>query len=199
MGMDDFCGHKLIHHAVARGLRVPQDVAVLGVNNASWLTELAVVPMSSIEMNKKEIGYQAAKMLDAMLAGSRDQTTHWIPPVGVAVRQSTDVLVSGDPIISKALSYIRDHCHEGISVEDVVNELHVSRRTLEVHLKRMTGQTPQMAIFRAQINRAKKMLVETNDKIWSIALECGFDAVPRFYIVFKRETGMTPSQYRQQN
>lgn len=199
MGMDDFCGHKLIHQAISKGLRVPEDVAVLGVNNASWLTELAPVPMSSIEMNIKEIGYQAAKMLDAMFAGNLAQTTHWIPPVGVVIRRSTDVMISGDPIISKALTFIREHCHEGISVEDVVNALHVSRRTLEVHLKRMTGQTPQTAIFRAQINRAKKMLVETGDKIWKIAHECGFDSETRFFIVFKRETGMTPSQYRQQN
>lgn len=199
MGMDDFCAHKLIHQAIATGLRVPEDVAVLGVNNASWLTELAPVPMSSIEMNIKEIGYQAAKMMDAMLAGNLDQPTHWIPPAGVVVRHSTDVVVSGDPIISRALTFIRDHCHEGISVEDVVNALHVSRRTLELHLKRMTGQTPQTAIFRAQINKAKKMLVETDDKIWKIAHDCGFDSEPRFFIVFKRETGMTPSQYRQQD
>ena len=196
MAATDFRGRQLIERALALGFRVPDDVAVLGVNNDSWLTELATVSMSSIELNGEEIGYQAAKMLDGLMGGEMCQEPLWIPPVGVVVRQSTDILIADDPIVGPALRYIRDHCHEGIRVEDVVQAVAVSRRTLEAHLKRAVGYTPQTAIYRAQINRARKMLVQTDATMYQIAMECGFDRESRFFLVFKRETGMPPGQYR---
>ncbi|MDT8390994.1 MAG: DNA-binding transcriptional regulator [Lentisphaeria bacterium] len=198
MAASDFLGRALIQQALALGFRVPDDVAVLGVNNDSWLTELATVPMSSIELNAKDIGYEAAKMLDGLMAGEVHQRALWIPPVGVVPRQSTDIVIADDPVVGPALAYIRDHCHKGIRVEDVANVVHVSRRTLEARLKRALGYTPQVAIQRARVNRARKMLIETDATMSRIAVDCGFGCESRFFIVFKRETGMTPGQYRRQ-
>lgn len=196
MAAGDEGGRLLIERASDLGLQVPDDVAALGVNNDLWLTELATVPMSSIEGNGREVGFQAAKRLDQLMAGERHTRPYLIPPVGVVTRRSTDIVLTDDPVVGRAMGYIRDHCHEGISVDDVLEQLEVSRRTLETHLKRKIGRTPQAAIFSAQVERAKKMLVETEEPMYRIAEACGFDGQSRFSIVFKREVGMAPSEYR---
>jgi LacI family transcriptional regulator len=173
MASTDFLGRHTIDTAAALGLRVPDDVAVLGVDNYEWMSALAVVSMSSIDADWLQIGYRAAQMLDGLLAGEKHDRPRWIPPVGVVTRRSTDIALADDPLVVDALRFIRDHCTEGISVDHVLDALGVSRRSLETRIKRATGQTPQTAIFRAQLDRAKKLLVETDLAIGQIALRCG--------------------------
>jgi AraC-like DNA-binding protein len=95
--------------------------------------------------------------------------------------------------------YIQANCGNGITVEDVLDELGVSRRSLERHLKKATGRTPRGEIRRAQIDQARKMLVESDVPMYEIAKSCGFDPQARFFIVFKRETGMTPAEFRRRH
>lgn len=195
MAANDLVGRQIIDNALQLGLRVPGDVAVLGVDNERWLTQLSSVPMSSIELDARQIGYRAAKLLDDLMNGRPPTPTQWIPPTGVVTRRSTDIIVAEDPVVAKALRMIRDRCGAGIKVDDLLDELDVSRRTLELRLRRAIGQTPQEAIYRAQIERAKKLLA-SQATMREIANACGFDHEQRLYLVFKRETGMTPGQYR---
>jgi LacI family transcriptional regulator len=177
------------------GLRVPHDVAVLGVDNDRWLTQISPVPMSSIDVNWRAIGRCAAEMLDGLLAG-KPQQPKWIPPTGVAVRRSTDVVVAEDPVVRKALQYIRENCTGPITVEAIMEATGVARRTLETRLKQAIGQTPYAAICSARVERAKVMLAQSDAPIAAVASDCGFNRADQFFSIFKKLTGTTPGRYR---
>lgn len=196
LATNDRLARRVIERVIGLGLRVPDDVAVLGVGNDPWLTQLASVPMSSIEQNFREIGFEAAQMLDALMTGTVPEQARWIPPLGVATRASTDIIMAEDPVVRRAHKFISEHCHNGITVDDVLDAVDVSRRTLELHLKRAFGRTPQQMIFRAQVERARRMLVMTDAPIYRIAAECGLESQQRLSFMFKRQTGMTPMEYR---
>ncbi len=196
MAANDILAFRVIDVAIRLGLRVPEDLAVLGVDNERWQTELAAVPMSSVEPDWRQIGFQAATMLGAIFAGETPASPKWISPVGIATRQSTDITVAIDPVVRRAIDYINKHCREGLHPNDVVQALDISRRGLELHFRSANGQTLQGAIFRAQVERAKKMLMESDATMFQIAEQCGFNRQDRFFIVFKRFTGMTPGEYR---
>ena len=197
MAANDSTGCQTIEAAAAIGLRVPDDVAVLGVDNDHWLTQFAITPMSSVQPDWRRIGYRAAQLLDGLMAGEAPLPPQWIPPIRVEARRSTDIVVSDDPVVGKALQFIREHFSEAITVDHVMEALHVSRRTLENRMKRAIGQTPYTALCRARIQHAQRMLMLTDSSIAKIAQTCGIEP-NQFYPVFKRLTGMTPGQYRQQ-
>lgn len=198
MAATDHIARHTIDTAIETGLRVPDDLAVLGVDNYQWLSTVAAVPMSSIEPDWQQIGYRAAEMLDGLMAGEIHDRPRWIMPRGVVHRRSTDIALADDPLVIRALAFIRDHCSEGIHVDDVLDQLGISRRNLEYRLKRATGLTPQTAIFRAQIEKAKRLLAETDRSIGQVAYDCGFPQQARLNHLFKRLVGMTPSQFRRQ-
>lgn len=195
MATNDWLGCEAIEAAGKCGLRVPDDVAVVGVDNDRWLTQLANVPMSSVEPDWRQVGYRGGQLLDGLMAGELPTPTQWIPPLRVVGRRSTDIVLNEDPVVSQALQYIRDHCHTPIGVENVLGALGISRRNLETRMKRAIGQTPHAALNRARIERAKGMLVQSDATLAAIATSCGIKP-DQFYIVFKRLTGITPGQYR---
>ncbi len=193
----DTAARQLIRRATEIGLKVPDDVAVLGVNNERWMVHIESVSMSSIELNERRVGFLAAELLDALMDGKpRPPKPVFVPPLGVVMRGSTEIVIAEDPVVAKALKFISERCGDGIGVEDVLDELRISRRNFELKLKRAIGQSPRMAIFRAQIERAKKLLLTSNAPMHRISEQCGFEYEPRFYVVFKRLTGTTPGEYR---
>lgn len=198
MGHQDAIARLTVNAAVEMGLRVPDDVAVLGVGNNPWASILAAMPISTVELNRDRVARVAAETLDALLEGGTPPPPRWVPPVGVITRRSTDITLVQDQLVTDVLAYIRDHCGQGLTVDRVMDQLDVSRRHLEKRMKRAIGITPQVAIFRAQIERAKSMLAESDTPIEAISRTCGFRQPARLNQVFKRLTGMTPGQYRQQ-
>jgi LacI family transcriptional regulator len=188
----DYLARLTVNAAVNQGLRVPDEVAVLGVSDNLWTSVLAALPVSSIRLNMRRLGYVAAETLDALMAGGAMPPPRYVPPLGVVTRLSTDITLVDDPLIRRATTYIRDHAVEGITVEDVLDELGVSRSTLVKRMRAATGQTTQQAIRRAQVDRAKQMLVSTEMTMDQIARKCGFHRQPRLNEAFKRLTGMTP-------
>lgn len=196
MAANDLLGRYAIDAAISAGIRVPEQAAVLGVDNDRWHTQLAAVPLSSVEPDSRRIGYLAAGMLDRLMSGRSSPPPQWVPPVGVVARRSTDILLAEDPVAAAALRYIHDHCGQGIGVDDVLKELNISRRSLELHLRDAIGQSPRAAIFQAQVERAKKVLIESSDSTYNVARACGFGRQDRFFIVFKRLVGVTPGEYR---
>ncbi len=194
----DYLARLTVTAAVDLGLRVPDEVAVLGVNNNVWTSVLAALPVSSIQLNMRQLGYTAAETLDALMKGGPPPGPRYVPPLGVVTRHSTDVTLVDDPLVRRATTFIRDHAAEGISVEDVLDALGVSRSTLVNRMKAATGQTTQQAIRRAQVDRVKQMLMSTELTMDQISRGCGFQCQPRLNEAFKRLTGMTPGQFRQQ-
>ena len=182
------------------GLAVPEEVAVLGVDNDELLCALTPPPLSSIRLNVQRTGWQAAALLALMMAGGKvPADTQFVPPLGVVTRQSTDVLAVEDPPVARALHYIREHGCEGIGVSDVLRHCPMARRTLEARLKALLGRTPREEIARVQMNRVKELLAGTDLALAEIAGRAGFRHTEYLSVVFKRETGVTPGEYRRQH
>lgn len=198
MAVNDFMARLTINAAVEQGLRVPDDVAVLGVNNYRWAVLMSVVPPSSVELSWARIGQVAAQTLEGLMDGGVAPPPRYIPPLGVVLRRSSDTVISDDPVVARALRYVREHVAAWIDADALLDELKVSRRTLDNRMKRATGQSLYAAICRLRVDRAKQMLIKTDATMERVARECGFDRQSRLNEVFKRVTGMTPGQFRRQ-
>lgn len=193
---NDGRGQQVLDACRLSGLAVPEEVAVLGVDNDEVLCSLSPPPMSSVVLNPRRSGWEAAALLEKMMCGEMIAATgHFIPPVDVNVRQSTDVLAVDDPQIARALRYIREHACERIGVGDVLQHCPMSRRLLEMRFKKLLGRTPREEILRVQVSRVKELLIGTQLPIAEIAERAGFD--PEYMsVVFKNETGLKPSEFR---
>jgi LacI family transcriptional regulator len=189
-------GQQVLEGCRRQGLAVPEEVAVLGVDNDEVLCVLSPPPLSSVSLNPRRAGWEAAALLSLMMKGETfEASAHLIPPVGVVNRQSSDILAVADPKIAEALRYIREHACEGIGVSDVLRHCPMARRALETRFKKLLGRTPHQEILRVQINRVKELLVGTELPVWEIADRTGFE--PEYLsVVFKQSTGVAPSEYR---
>lgn len=197
MACVDVRAFQVIAAAREAGLRVPEEFALLGVNNDVVRCELSHPPLSSIALNAHQSGYHAAEVLDRLLRGrSPDTMDVRIDPVGVVTRLSTDILAVGDRNVSTALNYIREHACKGLTVDEVVTHTAASRSQLEKKFRSFIGRSPQAEIRRVQLARAKELLTETDLPLKGIAGFTGFEHIEYFSVVFKRMTGESPGQYR---
>lgn len=197
MAAYDILGQQVLEACRRIELAVPDEIAVVGVDNDELLCELSEPPLSSVIPNPRRTGYEAARLLDRMMAGEKvpPDALH-IEPVGVAVRQSSDVLAIEDRQISTAVRFIREHGCDGINVEDVLRLVPLSRRVLESRFRRLVGRTPHDEIIRVRLDRAKELLTVSDLPLTTIADRSGFRHVEYMSVVFKRETGTSPSLYR---
>lgn len=193
----DSRGERVLDACRGAGLAIPDEVAVLGVDNDELLCELASPPLSSVMPNTLRTGYEAAALLDRMMRGEAVRpVAHLIPPVGVVARQSTDVLALEDRAVAQAVRFIREHACEGIKVSDVLQGVTLSRRVLEQRFRRLLGRTPREEILQVRLARVKQLLTETDLTLYQVAERTGFEHVEYLSVVFKRETGRTPRQFR---
>jgi LacI family transcriptional regulator len=192
----DYRGQQVLEGCRRAGLAVPEEVAVLGVDNDEVLCALSPPPLSSIALNPRRVGWEAAALLAAAMRGDpTPPQAHFIPPIGVVTRQSSDILAVADPKIARALRFIREHAHEGIRVGDVLQHCPMARRALETRFRKLLGRTPRQEILRVQSNTVKELLVRTELPVWEIAERTGFE--PGYLsVVFKQQTGLAPYEYR---
>ena len=199
MACYDIRGQQILDACRSAGLTVPEEVAVIGVDNDALLCELASPPLSSVIPNTHRTGYEAAALLDRIMSGKRvSPAAHLIAPIGVAARQSTDVLAVDDRNIARALQFIREHACAGINVADVLKAVPLSRRVLEQRFQRLLGHTPREEILHVRLNRVRQLLAETDLPLYLVAERTGFEHVEYLSVVFKRETGVTPSAFRRE-
>ena len=198
----DIRGREVLDACRRFSIPVPDEVAVLGIDNDELLCNLAFPPLSSIVPNARRTGYEAAARLERLMAGETDASTSdatLIPPTGIVTRQSTDVLAVEDRNVARAVRYIREHACEGICVDDVVGHAALSRRLLETRFKKLLGRSPHDEITRVQLRRVKELLAETDLPLAEIADRTGFRYVEYLSAVFKNKTGVPPGQYRSQH
>ncbi len=199
MACNDIRGIEVLNACQTHGLRVPDDVAVIGVDDDVLLCEICSPPLSSVVPNIEQIGYEAAALLDRLMDGAPAGFEEWfVPPSGVTTRLSTDVLSVGDPEFATAVRFIRENACHGITVTDVLEHVAISRSTLERTFRCYLGRSPQSEIRAVQLSRARHLLAETDHPIHRIADLVGYQHVEYFNVVFKREIGQTPGQYRRQ-
>lgn len=179
------------------GIRVPEDVAVISLAFEKLLGEIVRPPISGVSIALERIGYEAAALLDRLMAGEKPPAEPiTIPPLGVETRQSTDVLAVTDVEVREALSYIRQSACSGITVADVLQQVPLNRRDLERRFNRILGRSPAAEIRRVRLSRAKQLLANTDLPISKVAEAVGFEYVERFVPLFRKHVGATPLAYR---
>jgi LacI family transcriptional regulator len=198
MACNDICGREVLQACAAAGLRVPDDVAVVGVDNDELMCELSSPPLSSVALDLEKAGYEAATLLDNLMSG-RLTEGHIVnvEPTYVVARQSTEVIVQEDGHVASALRFIRDHAAQPIGVPEVVEHLGVSRRTLERKFSRALGRSIAAEITHSRLERAKRLLLETDMPSHRVAVGAGFGSVKTFNRVFRRAAGVPPKEFRQ--
>ncbi len=200
MCCDDDHGLQLLDACRRAEVAVPDQVAVIGTNNDEELCNLATKPLSSVDVNSQRIGYGAAALLERMMAAGMPCPPHDVlfPPSHVVARLSTETLAVEDPVLARALRFIRDHACERISVSHVVEAAVTSRRYLERQMEAQLGRSPNQEILRVRIRRAQELLCETDLSLEAIARQAGFPGHKYMGDVFVRETGQPPGQFRRQ-
>jgi LacI family transcriptional regulator len=179
------------------GIRVPDDVAVLGGDYDELMSHISSPPLSTIDQPAEQIGYEAARLLEGMMHGKKARKRPLLfPPTRIVVRHSTDILAIDDEMVRDALRLIRERARGGVRVSEVVRDLAVARRALEQRFVRLVGRTPAAEIRRVRIEEAKRLLVESNRSIADIGRASGFGHQDLFSRVFRRGVGLTPSQFR---
>jgi LacI family transcriptional regulator len=180
------------------GLAVPEQVAVLGVDDDELVCELCDPPLSSVLPNARRAGYEAAAVLTKLMAGRTRGAADLkeIEPVRVVARRSTDAVAVADRHVAEAMRYIREHAHDGIGVKDVLRAVPVSRTLLERKFGRLIGESPHRLIKRQKIDRVRQLLAETDVPIARIADMTGFESPSYLSAVFRRETGESPREFR---
>ena len=179
------------------GYRVPDDVAVLGVDNDELICELATPPLSSVVQGTEEIGYRAARLLDTrMRGGDKRVTSVLIDPVTIVERASTDLVATTDRVVADALRFVRQQACQGVGVTQVARGIGVSRSTLDGHFRRVMGRTVHDEILRVQVNNARTLLATTDLPLDEIALRSGFCHAQYLASIFRRQCGQTPGEYR---
>jgi LacI family transcriptional regulator len=200
MACNDVRGQHVIDACARIGLAVPEEVAVLGVDDDEVLCELCDPPLSSVIANPERVGYLAAELLDALMAGARTPAqVQVVEPLGIATRQSTDVTAIDDPEIAVAVKLIREDACKGLTVDDLLARVPLSRSILERRLRKHLGLSPMGLIRQTQIKRIRQLLAETDLPLERIGPLAGFKHVEHMCVVFKREVGQTPGSYRRQS
>lgn len=198
---NDIAGVKAIAHCADIEVKVPQHIALLGVDDEDLLCTLCEPSLSSVRLDCTTIGYRGAALVDRLLASGphwSDNQVHTllVPPQEVVERESTTVVLEQDSVVAKAIRFIRANFTQPITVGDVVRACSVSRRNLELRFKSARKTTVHAEIAHMRLEQACTLLKQTDLTIETIAGECAFPNVQRFHVLFKRSFGTTPGQWR---
>jgi LacI family transcriptional regulator len=204
MACNDERGIQVLDACRRCGAAVPDEVAVIGVDNDEPICELSIPPLTSIDVNAEGIGHEAAALLDRMMSGETPASTSpsspspqmLVAPRGVVTRRSTDVLACEDQDVSRALRHIRQNACRGLQVVDVLAFMGMSRASLQLRMKQVAGRTIHQEIQRMRLAKVKELLVMSDLTIKQVARESGFASVQYMTRVFRAATGETPAKYR---
>ena len=193
----DHVGPPVTQACGEAGVAVPEEVAIVGVDNNEVVCAICDPPLTSICPNHEEVGYQGAALLDRLMTGGPPPAQPIVvPPRSVVVRQSSSVSAIEDPVVSAALSMIREHACNGLQVRDVAEKVPVSRSVLQRRFQSVLGRSVHNEIVRVQLRRAQALLKETDLSVRTIAEKAGFKHPEYMAAVFKHRVGVTPVQYR---
>jgi LacI family transcriptional regulator len=197
MASHDFRGWQLLEACRLAGAMVPDEVAVIGVDNDELLCDLSDPPLTSISPDAFRTGYLAAEAMERWIDGEALQEDIAIKPSGVVTRKSTDVFAVAEPNVSHAVRLIRERACRGIRVSDVLKAVPISRTVLDLEFKKLLGHSAHEEIGRVQFQRVIELLTETTLPLVTIAQRAGFRHAEYLTYAFKQRFGVPPSKYRE--
>lgn len=195
----DEVAYRAVHTALGLEIAVPEDLAVVGVDNDPIFCGTARIPLSSVDPDIRHLGFLTAAWLDARINGlaTREiQLDRHVPPKGIVIRQSSALDAVADPVVRRFLELLRQQQPGTLSIEQLAADCHVSRRLLEQRVKSAVGKTPRQLLSLNLIEAIKRFLAETDYTLAHIAEVLGFEHAERLSHLFRRETGTTPGEYR---
>ena len=193
----DYDATLALNACLSHGLKVPDDVAILGVDNNEIICENQTVPLSSVFHDHEEIGYRGAELLEKLMSGRKPPTNPvLIPPKHIVQRQSTDITATDDAVLRQALDYIAAHLDTSFGLSQIAGSLKMPAYRLGELFRMKLGRSAGKEIVRQKIALARKLLEETDKPVKEIASETGFCNIAYFVNTFRRETGSTPRRYR---
>lgn len=199
MAQSDNRACYIVSACEAAGLTIPEQVAVVGVDNDVHACELASVPITSVDSGRENLAFQGAALLDRLMRGEQPPTKPiLVPPAGIVVRRSTDVLAIEHAEVGKALRFLWENFRRRIGVDDVVAVTAMSRCGLYVAFEKYVGRTIREELVRKRIECAKMLLVTSSEKIHHIGQLSGFRGGEQFCRVFSRAVGTSPARFRAQ-
>lgn len=199
MADNDNRARHVLEACRASRLRVPEDVAVIGVDNDELLCQLSSPLLSSVEQGARRIGYEAAALLNIMMKHGKTprQSSFIISPVGVVARQSTSFFAVEDPNVARATRFIQNHAFDSIKVPDVVKAAGVSRSGLEARFSNTLGYTIHRAIRKVKLERVRMLVSDTNLPLKQVAARTGFKSIQHMTTLFGAAFGLSPAKYRE--
>jgi LacI family transcriptional regulator len=194
----DFIARHLVTVCQARDIRVPENIAILGIDNFPGECQMGPIAISSVAQDFQRIGYEAAGLLDQIMSDRkfRPPAPILVPPGRLHVRTSTDVLAFEDPMIVEVLKLIHQNAPSGITMKELLVQVPLSRKWLDIRFKEAVGHTPSEEIRRCRMEGVRNLLLETNMPVRQIATQCRFSCVQNLIRCFRRAYGLSPEAYR---
>jgi LacI family transcriptional regulator len=198
MACNDVRARQVLSACDEAGIRVPDEIGVIGVDNDELVCTFCNPSLSSVDQDVRRVGYEAAAMLDRLMSGeSCPQDVVLAPAVHVAQRGSTDAVVVADPELRELVRFIREHACEGLTLDDLVAHASLSRSTLQRWFARQLHRSPSDEIDRVKLARIKELLTTTELPLSEIARLSGYEHFETLHRFFKAKVKMTPSSYRE--
>lgn len=194
----DDCAVEVYDAVRKTGLKIPEDMAVIGVGNDELVCDFAHPPLSSVVLNLEHAGYEAAKTMVDLIKGKKVARNICVGALEVAERQSTSIFALNDKMISRAIQFIHSHIGDNLHVNDILRSVPLSRRVLYKRFQKALGRSIYEEIRRTKMDYAARMLTETSLSINEISEKLGFTDAKNLARLFYKEKGITPFKYRMQ-
>jgi LacI family transcriptional regulator len=197
MACNDIRGQQVLNLCRRLDLAVPEEVAIIGVDNDEILCELSDPPLSSVAPDTLRIGYDAAVLLNRMMAGGKPPPKPiLIPPRGIVTRRSTEVLALDDRQLAVGLRFLRDHAFDPITINEAAKVASLCRRVFERRFAAKMGRSPKAEVLRLRLEKVKQLLTDTEWNLSQIAEKTGFNYGEYLHTVFTQKMGITPGAFR---
>ena len=195
--LNDFYAGILVRFCMDHQIGMPDQVAVVGVDNSVRAEHASPLPFSSVELQLEKIGYTASEVLAEIIEGKpAPREPIRIPPKRIVVRRSSDLVAVQDPLLARSLKIIREQAFQAVQIGDIARQAGVSRRLLELRFREVLGRSPYAEVIRCRVEKAKQLLCDTDDTVAEIAYACGFEQPKLLHAAFKKSAGVTPTAFR---
>jgi len=196
---DDVAAENISPIASFNEILIPEQLSLLGIGNTPLICEGCTPQLSSLELPAETLGYAIGRHMDTLFQGGGLDEFERLPPVRIVERFSTEITAVEDPIVAQALSIMREEACERTTLQDMISRLPISPRSFHTHFTKALGRAPKEELFRIRVETARERLLDTDDTILHISMDCGFSSTDSFVRFFRQYCGLTPTQFRKRN